>query len=271
MIGHPDAPESFDHGRLDVRELRRPPALVRVQPLELFLRLRPACGVVGKFKQLARLVGAKVPEVVPVLGPGAGEPSLEHLSTVHLLLDGPAGDEPVHDDVFGLADAIRSVHRLRICSGIPRGVVDDDPIRGGQREPEAAHLRGEQRQRDGRRGLESLHPGVPLVRGNLAVDANQVVAVGAGGGFQHIEHRSRLAEHQGPVTAAREVPEQGHQKRAFSRGVGRAPEVRFRETRGGDGGGDGEPPRLALVPVLLLLVSLLALLAAVPGGGSGRG
>ena len=97
---------------------------------------------------------------------------------------------------------------------------------------------------------------MPLVRGNLTVDANERVAVGVRGAFQNVEHSPRLAEHERPVTVRREVPEQGHEERALTGGVGGTAQVGLGEARVGDGGGDGGAPGFALVPILLFFVDI---------------
>ena len=58
------------------------------------------------------------------------------------------------------------------------------------------------------------------------------------------------------MTVRREVPEQGHEERALTGGVGGTAQVGLGEARVGDGGGDGGAPGFALVPILLFFVDI---------------
>lgn len=53
------------------------------------------------------------PVLDAVLGASPGQPALEYLLAVDLLLHGAAGDEAVHEHVARLANAVGPVHTLK--------------------------------------------------------------------------------------------------------------------------------------------------------------
>ena len=78
---------------------------------------------------------------------GVGQVALLLLEVEDLLLDGVAADQPVGEDVLGLADPVRAVDGLGLDGGVPPGVEQVDVLGGGQVQAEAAGLQADQEDR----------------------------------------------------------------------------------------------------------------------------
>ena len=79
---------------------------------------------------------------------GVGEEGLLLLEAVNAVFDGVGAEEFVHEDGFGLADAIGAVGGLGFGGGVPPGVVVDDGVGGGEVESGAAGLEGDEEDGD---------------------------------------------------------------------------------------------------------------------------
>ena len=76
-------------------------------------------------------------EVAPLDGHVAEQPLLVGLLD-DVLLDGALGDEPVDVDVPRLPDPVTPVLRLRVHRRVPVRVIEDDGVRAGEVDADAA-------------------------------------------------------------------------------------------------------------------------------------
>lgn len=116
----------------------------------------------------------------------------------------PSGGIPVDVDSLGLADAVGARHGLQVVLGVPVRVEDDDGVRRGQVDAQAARPRRQQERKVRRTGrVEVLH-GLQLTA--LALDpARSWIAISGVAVLQH-----RRAYHD--VTHAEQPNSQGSER-----------------------------------------------------------
>ena len=79
---------------------------------------------------------------------GVGEESFLLLQAMDAVLDGVGAEQFVHENRFGLTDAVGPVGGLCFGSGIPPGIVVNDGIGGGEVEPGPAGFEGNEKDGD---------------------------------------------------------------------------------------------------------------------------
>ena len=75
---------------------------------------------------------------------------------------GIGADQFVHEDGFGLADAVSAVGGLGFGGGVPPGIIVDDGVRRGEIETGAAGFEGNEEEGD-LAILELLHQGAAIL------------------------------------------------------------------------------------------------------------
>ena len=98
-----------------------------------------------------------------------GQVALGLLQLQHLFLDRVPGDQPVGEDLAGLADAVGAVDRLRFDGRVPPGVEQEDVLGRGQVQAEAAGLQADQEQLAVRVVLEALDARLAVARAAVEV------------------------------------------------------------------------------------------------------
>jgi len=69
------------------------------------------------------------------------------LDTCHLdnpLIDCPSCYETIHGDLTSLAQAMSTIHGLRVVGGVPVALIEDDSVRSRQVDAETTSARAEQ-------------------------------------------------------------------------------------------------------------------------------
>ena len=140
-----------------------------------------------------------------LLGPGSlarrfAKSHLEDLSLVNLFLNGPAGDQAVHDHVLLLPDTVSPVDALVVYGRVPVRVHDNDTVCLRESEAEAADAGGEKEDLDRRVCLEALHTGLPLLgAGHAPVYPTEGEVSLREFHLNNVEELPALGEHEGAV------------------------------------------------------------------------
>mmetsp|Transcript_33192 Transcript_33192/g.105872 ORF Transcript_33192/g.105872 Transcript_33192/m.105872 type:complete len:254 (+) Transcript_33192:346-1107(+) len=111
-----------------------------------------------------------------------------------LLLDRPAGGQPVHHHALGLADAVAAVLRLQVHVRVPVAVEDDARVCRHEVDAEPARAGREQKDVDRLVRVEVVHRLRPVLRRHAAVEAAALVAAQGAVLLQDVEHPRHLRE-----------------------------------------------------------------------------
>src|ERR1017187_1582598 len=119
-------------------------------------------------QQQLQILPLQIPnETVVLADNGGGQLALGVLQLQDLLFYGVARDQPIGEDLAGLADPVGAVYGLRFHRRVPPGVEQEDVFRGGEVQTQASGLETDQEQAARRVVLETLH--MLLTVGRLAI------------------------------------------------------------------------------------------------------
>ena len=118
------------------------------------------------------------------------------------------------------------VLRLRIHSGIPVAIVEDDGVGAGEVDAQAAAARRQDEDEDALVCVEALHQQLPLLHLGGAVQPQVAVPVIVKERLQHVQHLRHLREDEHAMLAGLELPQQDVQRLQLAAVVLNEPHLR---------------------------------------------